>query len=450
MLGNYISISIARCLRAFNEFVQGLQHPGKELPDGLIIQDWRDELGRLRIWAANIGAHQSGQSSLDFRLRDSSHIRKQVTKLLNDIFQSLKETKDWIEDSEDDDVESLSEYSSEDENSISEAQQRCGSVAILIDCLFQMSILIRKPAQRDARIESTMAEVGAFEPFDRHHVRNKFPRAEEHLVIRLGKANTRRRQYFRYREHHAMKLTQRIDEAVGGLSLGDEGNSAILSNTLATSFPDPNIDFDDRVSDSGSSQISFAPTLTSGGAITIPAPPGASRIGTLFECPYCYYFIKIQSEESWNSHVFQDLQPYVCTELDCPSPEKLYATEHEWLHHRETVHRHQRSLSPGLGLQSEVHKCQLCGDSHPTEERQARHMARHLQELALFVLPRPDEDSDESGNDANEMADSGSRKREAGESRSLEIIPIINQPVLTQLNILNINLEQSGPPLPHP
>ena len=34
------------------------------LPEGLFIGDWEDELGRLRVWAANIGAHQTNQSSL--------------------------------------------------------------------------------------------------------------------------------------------------------------------------------------------------------------------------------------------------------------------------------------------------------------------------------------------------------------------------------------------------
>ena len=154
-----ISVSIAHCLKAFNEFIQGLEHPEKVPPNGFIVQDWRDELGRLRMWAANIGAHQAGQSSLDFRLRDASHIRQQVIKLLNDILQRLREAKDLIENGEDDDVESLDEDSSEDENPKSEAQQLRGSVAILINCLFQMSILIRKPAQHDIRIESKMVRV---------------------------------------------------------------------------------------------------------------------------------------------------------------------------------------------------------------------------------------------------------------------------------------------------
>ena len=413
-------MSIVRCLKTFNEFIQGLQQPEIEPPHGLAIQDWCDELGRLRMWAANIGAHQVGQSSLDFRLRDASHIRQQIIKLLNDILQRIAEAKDLIEDDEDDDdVESLGEDSSEDENPTSLAQQLRGSVAILINCLFQMSILVRKPAQHDVRVESKIAEVAAFEPFDYSHVRHKFPGADQDLVIRLGKAITRRRRYLRYRERHAMKLKQGISKAIGG----DEGSSAILSNTVVTNSQNHTVDFDDKASDSGLSQTSYAPTLMGGGAITIPAPPRASQDGAPFECPYCYFIITIQSTRSWNRHVFHDLQPYVCTEIGCSVPDKLYATRHEWMHHQKTVHCRQQSQSTGPGLQSEHEKCHLCGDIQPPGKRQARHMARHLQELALFVLPRSDEDSDEGKNDLDAEGRGGSLVENAGESRSQKISP---------------------------
>lgn len=52
-----------------------------------------DEFGRFKIWASNIGAHRSGRSSLDYRLRDASHIQKRVLELLEDLGQSLEEGK---------------------------------------------------------------------------------------------------------------------------------------------------------------------------------------------------------------------------------------------------------------------------------------------------------------------------------------------------------------------
>jgi len=52
-----------------------------------------DELARFKVWVANIGAHRSGRSSLDFRLRDTSKIRLQVLQLLRDLSESLTDGK---------------------------------------------------------------------------------------------------------------------------------------------------------------------------------------------------------------------------------------------------------------------------------------------------------------------------------------------------------------------
>jgi hypothetical protein len=66
-----ISSLLIECLGLFNALVarRDLVSHDAEVPVTL----WADELGRLRVWAANIGAHQTGQSSLDYRLRDASH-----------------------------------------------------------------------------------------------------------------------------------------------------------------------------------------------------------------------------------------------------------------------------------------------------------------------------------------------------------------------------------------
>src|SRR5271156_5178006 len=75
-----ISSLLIECLSLFNAQVarDELVAHDAEVPQSL----WLDELGRLRVWAANIGAHQIGQSSLDYRLRDASHIKDQIIRLL--------------------------------------------------------------------------------------------------------------------------------------------------------------------------------------------------------------------------------------------------------------------------------------------------------------------------------------------------------------------------------
>lgn len=46
---------------------------------------------RFKVWSGNIGAHRSGRSSLEYRLRDASNIREHVVELLEGLRQSLED-----------------------------------------------------------------------------------------------------------------------------------------------------------------------------------------------------------------------------------------------------------------------------------------------------------------------------------------------------------------------
>lgn len=211
------------------------------LRSGLYVSAWQDELGRLRVWAANIGAHQTGQSSLDYRLRDSSHIRQQIIKLLDELLKRLRDAQDVIREGEDgdEDVESLEGSDSENDDPQTEIQQLRGSIATIINCLFQMSMLVRKPAQHDLRTGSKKADVAAFEPYDRNHVADKYPKANEILVSRLGHAITKRRRYLKYRERHSMKLKQGINKVVTTSRNDDRTETQAGKQTARWSAPRP-------------------------------------------------------------------------------------------------------------------------------------------------------------------------------------------------------------------
>lgn len=376
-----------------------MQVSGKEKPEGLSIPDWEDERGRLRMWAANIGAHQTGQSSLGFRLKDSSQIQQQIIRLLENLAAQLEDTRTVLTEGEDFDVESINGSDSGNEESQSELQQLRSNIASLISCLFEISILVRKPARHDVRIGSKDIDLAAYEWADRRHVKDKFPTAHDEIVSRLGHAITHRRKYLRYRERHAAKLRQGIDRDVE--QDGQPGRSEILSETIATDVRNRGVDndVDDNASDSGFTQTSYASTLISGSRITVPTAPEASRSGAPFECPYCYCIVTAPNLRSWSRHVFNDLEPYVCTDMDCKTPNKLYSTRHEWLHHMKIAHRHH---------ENETHACALCGDHQRDQASLGRHVARHLQELALFILPRNEADSDEDISDAKIGASSWS------------------------------------------
>lgn len=409
-----ISSSIIACLKSFNEFIENIKHLQRSNGTDIVSGPWEDELGRLRVWAANIGAHQTGQSSLDFRLRDASHIREQIIKLLQGLLRRLQDARDVLVDDEKSDDEEAADCPLDEEDPKTEIQELRESLATNINCLFQMSMLVRKPAQHDVYLGSRYADVAAFEPFDYNHVRDKFPNADEALVKRLGKAITRRRKYLKYRERHATKLRQGISEVdpkacdVNDTQEGEtveNSMGSILSDTMATEFEQRNIDFEDKASDTGISQTSYAPTLLVGGNIAIPPPPKNSLGRVPFECPYCFCVITIEGTRSWNKHVFQDLQPYICTVSTCTTPDKLYCTRHEWLDHLKMVHPAAMASDDTLKESRGITVCVLCKGDIELGKTHDRHLARHLQELALFILPGGEE---ESSVDENQDSESNS------------------------------------------
>ena len=386
-MADSIATSIIETLKSFNDFIDSMRDPSTSNVEGLSIGRWEDELGRLHMWAANIGAHRIGQSSLDYRLRDASHIRQQILKLLDIVRRRLKDAGEILDGDSECDNDSSSDGEDSNPEEPSEMAQMLDSVATMISCLFQMSMLIRNPAKHDVRRESYRSEISAFAPYDFNHVREKFPKASELLTLRLGTAITQRRKYLSYRERHAAKLKQGLSSTAFGADTATMGG---LSDTIATDPQQRNIKFDDLASDSGLSQTSYAPTLKGGGNIIIPPAPRASHNGAPFECPFCYHVIALTRGYSWAKHVFQDLQPYVCLEPDCKTPHKMYTNRREWIYHMRNVHdqieKQERPESETLS------PCPLCDLVCVSRAYLDKHVARHMQELALFVLPQDDED----------------------------------------------------------
>jgi hypothetical protein len=51
-----------------------------------------DELGRFRVWAANIGALEAGRSALEHRLQDASSVLGAVMAALKEIWDDLQQS----------------------------------------------------------------------------------------------------------------------------------------------------------------------------------------------------------------------------------------------------------------------------------------------------------------------------------------------------------------------
>jgi hypothetical protein len=85
-----IAAQVEDCLRSFDALLVVLDVREEFRPLSSAIND---ALGRFKIWSSNIGAHRSGRRSLDHRLRDASHLREHVLRLLSGLAENLGDGK---------------------------------------------------------------------------------------------------------------------------------------------------------------------------------------------------------------------------------------------------------------------------------------------------------------------------------------------------------------------
>lgn len=387
-----ISELLQSCLRQFLSLINSstLADHTEEVP----LQEWTDELGRLRVWAANIGAHQTRQSSLDYRLRDASHIKSQVVRLLEQFQELLTDLRDILEESSDDEAqvhqfEDLGD--SESENSTTEVQEIHQALVETINQLYQMSMIIRKPAQHDRLVGTKKLDSEPFQFWAKQHTSSKYPNADALAIDRISSAMARQRAILKYRERHHEKLSQ-------GINSESDGKSTVLSETVVTDLfkeiPGKEIpdQLSDMASDAGVSETSYGGTLLEGTGADAPKIPPIPKKGTEnkpFECPYCFCIITVRDRRAWARHIFRDLMPYVCIFPECSTPNKLYGGRRQWHHHVQQTHASASSVDG-------TYDCSICKHGPLPAVTFQRHVGQHLEELALFLLPRTDEDEDEN------------------------------------------------------
>ena len=315
---------VQQCLRIFTDLINDTDTLSKT---GIPKVLWQDELGRFKIWAANIGAHRVGQSSLDFRLHDASHVREQVSRVLNGMKQDLED----LIATESNQVAQLQwQQSLEQSIILEEAEEVYRAIQASINRLFDISMIIRKPAQGDVVRGALQESVGLYDHIDRQHVSDKVPDAESAIQDRLAAAITQRRKEFKYYEKHRKKLGHGMDAEEN-----DDGSSTAPSHVPQSNSPIP----DDVAMSDTSYTSSFPESLwTSDGHARMPKIPAELRDGRSGECRYCYRIVAFKRDRSWAHHVFVDLKPYTCLATDCSIPNRRYVHRQDWLTHMQESH----------------------------------------------------------------------------------------------------------------
>ncbi|KAM3075257.1 hypothetical protein ACMFMG_007299 [Clarireedia jacksonii] len=457
------------CLERFRNAVQILKEtrPSQATSYGYDLEfslfTIQDAFAHFKAWGNNIAAFHDGvlRSSLEFRLKEASEIRQRILKILGNLQVSLYEARLIITGKEPNEHWPIEEFSDEDEDEAlnvepeqtSELQELLKAMKDANANLLKLSMVIRNSPSRDDYLKA--ATRYQFDPsYDIGHVREKHGSAKgmsEWLIIRLGKAVTRRRQFLKYREDHHGKLTRDWDQMAV-----EEGDKTVALTKATTFIEDSAVVRMDgsELGDSFGSQTSYEATIVgeSSGKLSVPSHPKMAFNGVTFEfgkpfqCPYCFTEQVVKNRSAWKKHVFRDLRPYVCTFKECDM--RMFCSRNEWFVHELQNHRRewacqqcqhapfsssseyeahlrmnhhielQASQIKALLLQSEepVDKvtataCRLCNDWETTVEnpkhdsnlnflhgRQLaqpygtlsqfrRHLGRHMEQLALFALP---------------------------------------------------------------
>lgn len=191
------------------------------------------------------------------------------------------------------------------------------------------------------------------------------------------------------------------------------------------------------------------------------------------ECPFCFRIKCFGNERTWRRHVFSDLRTYVCTFADCNSP--YFGDINDWFRHEMNHHRvsyacqlcsrkyieteelylsHIRQKHPALLLagdeqtvlsiarnpleQLNPQDCPCCNDwpdrlrsrtaaeaadlgessdqVYVTPNVFKRHLASHLEQLALFAVPIPHSSVEEEVRSTIANGDVGTVSNEPSQS----------------------------------
>lgn len=143
-----INSNLTACLNSFDQLKARMEQPDYRHETEVPLGSWTDELGRLRVWASNVAAYQTGQSSFDSRLGDASgisrKIKQQTTKWLGYLDEALTDTLGELSETA---PSASGDEAQSDPSSkqMTRLQRSHGLVVNIINCLNQLSSLIPKP-----------------------------------------------------------------------------------------------------------------------------------------------------------------------------------------------------------------------------------------------------------------------------------------------------------------
>ncbi|KAL1392313.1 hypothetical protein HDK64DRAFT_70726 [Phyllosticta capitalensis] len=423
-----LKIRVDECLKLFDQLHHDASFPVSSRVGQIDPAELRLLASRFRLWIGKVGVFRNGTDGLVYKLRDSSDILEQMYELFDALAKNMRKASAILQD------ESDSSENKEDEEHIPEpsshldidhhqymglrgTQNELGqlkeSIKVILRCLATISKAMELSVPLDfcshpSRLPPSYTE----DCLD--HIHQTFPSASKSLKERLSTTMYTRRAYLEYRKsrRHSSLLASEdnLDEAAlqsgeTGLSTSNIQSEVIILNGGLT----------EESQDTGPS------AEASRRATELPFIPGPPQFGEIFQCPLCFLNISAANSNSWRSHVYEDLLPYICTFEQCSTPlhrfqsrnswfahemehisrwrcplacEELFDTRHALASHLKDLHHWMtRADLPG-GITDAClvipdggtrMPCPLCCDKIYLSELQT-HLGQHQEQVALFAL----------------------------------------------------------------
>ncbi|KAL7912177.1 hypothetical protein GGI35DRAFT_492123 [Trichoderma velutinum] len=427
-----------------------------EVPNVISSSEITDALERFALWAGNLGALREPTSklSLDYRLAEAPEIRNQIHRQLDYLLEAIDDVATVVQErqadhdiTEDDiNVEYFDALDDPQDGPSEEIRMNVELISESLKTLFRIAVL-RAIHFSNFTFSHT---------FDIDYVEEKYPKLktkeQSWLAERLGKAIARRRQFIKYCRDHRDRL------ALDDENIEAESATTVIQSSKATTLQLEKIQTESNfaVDDYEDDVVSILSTSTTTDVLSTLALPrlvDLSKDGEAFECPICFTLKSLKGEQSWRLHAFNDLKPYSCTIGGAECDSLAFQDRNSWFQHELDCHRsqyacslcadalfrkranlrshisnshgqfpeHQLKIMEDAGrtppINFEAHSCPFCDDwsvalqtkgklkSQEIEgqsirvrpDRFKRHVAAHLEQLAIFAIPRATEDNTKDG-----------------------------------------------------
>ncbi|CAN9407919.1 unnamed protein product [Alternaria alternata] len=275
---------------------------------------------RFKIWAGNIGAFAEGHASLDYRLRDSLSTQKFMLQFLIALADFVHRAERFI--MKDDDGNEMNE-------------SFAGFARQIVDhCFPDASEFLR------AKLSNGIVIRRKRFLYRRRHQEKLFGLDTTKETMRQDSKYSEQFEEMDVTVR-ASKVTNEVSPAdtlaPKLLRLRDPNPSQTSASALQKQYLPINTVLEDTKSNQ---TTSFTATPSSSAPVELPRPPKPALGSKEFECPYCCLILPIKESRAshWRRHVLEDLEPYTCLFEGCPDDVKLFEDKASWIAH---LQRHQ-------------------------------------------------------------------------------------------------------------